>query len=116
MRPFKTHFLTHAITALAGLAALAGTSAQAADLNAGRNKVQAMCQVCHGADGVATLAEAPNLAGQQRIYIMAQLKAYRAGSRQDAQMNIIAKSLTDADIENVAEWYSSIKVTVEAPK
>jgi cytochrome c553 len=30
-------------------------------------------------------------------------------------MNIIAKSLADADIENVSEWYSSIKVTVETP-
>jgi cytochrome c553 len=31
-------------------------------------------------------------------------------------MNVVAKTLTDADIENLAEWYSAIKVTVEMPK
>jgi cytochrome c553 len=30
-------------------------------------------------------------------------------------MGVIAKPLTDADIANLAAWYSSIKFTVEAP-
>ncbi len=98
-------------------AALLSTgSVHAADLTAARAKVQAMCQVCHGIDGVAIVSEAANLSGQQKAYIVTQLRAYRAGSRQDPQMSIIAKSLTDVDIENLAEWYSGIKVTVEMPK
>ncbi len=36
--------------------------------------------------------------------------------RHHEQMSIIAKMLNDDDIENVAEWYSSIKITIEMPK
>jgi cytochrome c553 len=45
-----------------------------------------------------------------------QLEAYRTGKRQHAQMNIIAQMLSDDDIENVADWYSNIKVSIEAPE
>jgi cytochrome c553 len=101
---------------LTALSSLCFDSALAADLAAARNKVQALCQVCHGMNGVAILAEAANLSGQQKSYIIAQLRAYRSGSRQDPQMSIVAKSLTDVDIENLAEWYSIIKITVESPQ
>jgi cytochrome c553 len=30
-------------------------------------------------------------------------------------MSIIAKGLTDSDIANVADWFSSLKVTVKLP-
>lgn len=101
------------------LAAAAGSllePALAGDAAAARAKVQTLCENCHGKDGVAVLPGAANLAGQQREYLRQQLRAYRSGSRQDAQMSFVAKTLTDADIENLAEWYSSIKVTVEMPK
>jgi cytochrome c553 len=59
---------------------------------------------------------AANLSGQQKEYIVAQLEAYRRDQRRHEQMNIIAKMLSDDDIENVAEWYSSIKITIELPQ
>ena len=90
--------------------------ARGADLAGGRAKAQSLCQNCHGEDGVAVLPGAANLSGQQKEYLRAQLRAYRSGSRQNEQMSIVAKTLTDADIENLAEWYSAIKVTVEMPK
>jgi len=101
------------------LATLSGSlldQALAADAVAARAKVRALCQNCHGEDGVALLPGAANLSGQQKEYLRQQLRAYRSGSRRDAQMNIVAKTLTDADIENFADWYSTIKVTVEMPK
>lgn len=79
-------------------------------------KVRALCQNCHGEYGVAVLPGAANLSGQQKEYLVQQLRAYRSGSRPGEQMGIIAKALTDAEIESVAEWYSAIKVTVETPK
>ena len=91
-------------------------SARAGDAAAARAKAQTQCQNCHGEDGVAVLPGAANLSGQQKEYLRQQLRAYRSGSRRDPQMSIIAKALTDADIENFAEWYSSIKVTVEIPR
>lgn len=78
--------------------------------------VRTQCQICHGADGVAVLPGAANLSGQQKEYLVAQLKSFRSGSRQNDQMSFIAKPLTDADIETVAEWYSSIQVIVTVPK
>lgn len=101
------------------LAALSGSlpkPALAGDAASTRAKVQALCENCHGKDGVAVLPGAANLSGQQKEYLREQLRAYRSGSRQNAQMSIIAKTLTDADIDSLADWYSSIKVTVEMPK
>lgn len=108
---------SYAFTLLLGLGhGLWSHDAIAADMVAAREKVLALCQVCHGLDGVAILAEAANLSGQQYGYLVTQLRAYRSGARKDPQMSIVTKTLTDADIENLATWYSSIKVTVESPK
>jgi cytochrome c553 len=108
----------HALFAFLSLTlwAMLAPPSQASDLAAGRAKVQTLCQVCHGMDGVAILAEAANLSGQQKGYIEKQLRAFRSGSRQDPQMSIITKALSDTDIDNLAEWYSNIKITVEPPK
>jgi len=76
--------------------------------------VRTNCQNCHGEDGVATLPGAANLSGQQKEYLVEQLRAY-SGRRQNPQMSIVAKPLTDDDIDKLSEWYSSIKVTVEKP-
>lgn len=78
--------------------------------------VQRLCQNCHGVDGVAVIPGAANLSGQQKEYLVVQLRAYRSGSRREAQMNVVAKTLSDADIEEVSNWYSAIKVSVEMPK
>ncbi len=92
-----------------------GDRAFAGDLMAGKAKAEAACQVCHGLDGRAVVPMAANLSGQQKQYIIAQLEAYRSGQRRHEQMSIIAKMLDDDDIENLAEWYSSIKITIEMP-
>lgn len=78
-------------------------------------KVQTLCQSCHGEYGVAVMPGAAHLAGQQKEYLREQLRAYRSGRRQSPHMSVVAKSLTDDDIESLSEWYSSIKITVEKP-
>jgi cytochrome c553 len=106
----------HLCLAVAGpAAAFTVFIASAGDLALGRAKVEDVCQTCHGLDGQAIVAMAANLGGQQKDYMVIQLKAYRDGKRQHPQMSIIAQSLSDEDIENVAEWYSSVRVTVEMP-
>jgi len=57
----------------------------------------------------------PHLAGQPEIYLIEQLKAYRSGKRANEVMGVIAKPLTDAEIENLAAWYASITLRVEMP-
>jgi cytochrome c553 len=88
----------------------------AAEIAAGKAKAQAVCQTCHGMNGIATMPMVANISGQQEGYLIAQLKNYRAGKRVHPQMNIVAKMLTDEEIENVAKWYSSMKLQVELPE
>jgi cytochrome c553 len=82
---------------------------QAADVEAGKQKAQT-CAVCHGAEGKSPPNELwPNLAGQKAAYLAKQLKAFRDGARTDPLMNPMAKPLTDADIENLAAYFSSLQ-------
>ena len=104
-----------------GLAALVVTSsfAQAGgDSTAGRT-VMVKCQSCHGNDGVGKAmpvgGEAPNIAGQKYAYLIHSLMAYKAGERKSYMMSLVVNHLSDEDIANVAAYYSSIKITVEAP-
>lgn len=82
----------------------------------GKAKVESVCRTCHGMDGQGTLAGVPNLGGQNKDYLVIQLQAFRSNRRQHAQMSIIAQMLSDEDIENVTDWYSSIRVTIEQPE
>jgi cytochrome c553 len=100
---------------VAAMAASIGP-ARAGDAVAGREKARALCQACHGEDGKALIPGAANLSGQQKEYLVQQLRAFQSGSRRSDQMNIVAKSLTGADIENLAEWYSGITTSVVMPK
>lgn len=70
------------------------------------------CMVCHGLDGLAKIAEAPNLAGQNEAYLVKQLGAFRDGVRQNEMMSIVVQGLNDDDIANLAAYYSAIEITV----
>jgi cytochrome c553 len=99
---------------LACLLACAAASSQAADRAAGKAKAAA-CAVCHGPLGMSMLPNAPHLAGQPEIYLAEQLRAYRSGRRAHEVMAVIAKPLSDADIDDLAAWYGSIRVEVREP-
>ncbi|MCM8621970.1 MAG: cytochrome c4 [Candidatus Accumulibacter sp.] len=74
-----------------------------------------VCSNCHGVDGNATSPNFPNLAGQQKAYLVAQLKQFHDHSRSDPAgfeyMWGLSRSLTDAQIEGLAEYYAA-----QAPK
>ena len=61
------------------------------------------------------MAITPNLTGQQKDYLIGKLKDYRFGKINHSQMSLIAQMLSNEDIENVAEWYSKIKISIELP-
>jgi cytochrome c553 len=69
-------------------------------------KAAQTCVACHGNDGIGILPEYPNLAGQHEDYIRVALKAYRSGQRKNAVMGGMAAALTDADIRELARYYS----------
>ena len=72
----------------------------------------AVCAACHGADGNAAIPSYPNLAGQNKAYLISSLKAYKNKKRNGGMAAIMqgqAAALSDQDIENLAEYYSSMK-------
>ena len=97
----------------AALAVVPGMG-EAADPKAGRTKAAA-CAVCHGQAGISVLPDAPNLAGQPAIYLEQQLRNYRSGKRQHEVMSVVARPLSDADIEDLAAWYSAIRIEATPP-
>ena len=108
--------MKRSVNGVATLALLvAGSLAQAQDAAAGKTKAAA-CAMCHGPLGIAVAPDTPNLAGQPESYVAGQLKAYRGGARKHEIMSLMAKPLTDADIANLAAWFSSVKVEATPPK
>src|SRR3954465_4393138 len=89
----------------------AGSVGKAGDARAGRSKAL-MCQACHGLDGLSKTPDAPNIAAQIEPYIVAQLQAYKSGERKNDAMSVVAPSLSDTDIEDLAAYFSAIEINV----
>jgi len=77
------------------------------DTAAGATKA-AVCAACHGANGIAVAATFPNLAGQSQTYLYVQLRAFKDGARTNAVMQSLARTLTDADMRNLAAHFASL--------
>jgi len=100
-----------AVASLASAVVAPGLAAAQDAALEGRAKAEA-CQTCHGLDGLAKIAEAPNLAGQNPQYLVEQLSMFKSGERSNAMMSIVVQNLTDDDIQKLAAYYSSIEITV----
>src|SRR5712691_6487063 len=97
------------LRALAGLALLvAADGAGAADANLGRD-VAANCATCHGTDGKSRGA-VPSLAGQDKAYIVQQVRDFRDGKRPSTIMQQLAKGYTDAEIDAAAAHFAAQKM------
>ncbi len=89
---------------VSGAALAPSALAQGADPNLGRN-LAAACANCHGTNGVSRQGM-PNLAGQQRAYLVQQMQDFRAGKRPATIMHQIAKGYTDEQIDALAAYFS----------
>ena len=101
--------------ALALALVASGGQAGADDVADGQAKARS-CAVCHGTLGVAVAPDTPHLAGQPASYLVQQLRAYRSGARKHEVMAVMAKPLTDKDIEQLAVWFSTIRVEATSPR
>src|SRR4029453_10754670 len=89
------------------LSLLLVTGAFAADIDAGKARVQTVCSACHGASGISVSDAIPNLAGQRAVYLENQLKALKDGSRKSAIMNAVASQLRAEDVTNAAAYFAA---------
>lgn len=78
-------------------------------------KARAMtCTACHGAEGNSSIPTWPNIAGQSASYIVAQLNAFKGGTRADPLMAPQAMMLSDEDMRNVAVYFESLPAAAMA--
>lgn len=71
------------------------------------------CVACHGAEGKKGLLPSyPKLNGQNKDYLVVQMKDIKSGARangQSAAMKGVMHLVNDAEIEAIATWLSSIQ-------
>ncbi|MBE0615671.1 MAG: c-type cytochrome [Burkholderiales bacterium] len=93
-----------AMLAVASL--LASQPVTAAD--AGGAIIAAQCNGCHGFEG-ASKGAAPALKGKPAQHLSRSMKDYKSGKAKGSIMNRIAKGYSDAELDNVAKYYSGLK-------
>ena len=110
-----SHSRIHAAVAAALLLCAQAAAAQdkggkAPDVpHPGTENFHAQCIGCHGIPGYKTaypeVYHVPKIAGQNPAYIVAALKAYKSGDRSHPSMRGIAASLTEEQMQKLAEFY-----------
>ena len=68
----------------------------------------AACAACHGPAGAGIPPLYPRLSGQYAAYTRATMAEFAGGTRQNEVMNEIAASLSEQDIENLAEYIAGL--------
>jgi cytochrome c553 len=104
MSMMRRIWLTMAIgTSFVSSLAMAAGSAEA-----GATK-SATCVACHGVAGNSTNDQWPSLAGQDAVYIKAQLKDWHDKTRLDSLnlMPAMAASLSDQDMDDLAAYFAA---------
>ncbi len=95
------------------LCASAATPVLSADKISAGAKVAQSCMMCHGENGLSTMPGTPSLAGQSEIYLANQLRQFRDGKRHNEVMGVIAKPMSDADIDNVSAYFAQFEVELK---
>jgi cytochrome c553 len=98
---------TGAAASAAALLMLAFHAAPAAaGAEEGRAKAAA-CVACHGENGNSSSPAFPSLSGQPRQFIVSALFQFREGKRQNEVMAPLAAKLSNADMNDLAAYFSS---------
>lgn len=86
----------------------AATASQAVDRgDAARGEQLAqVCMACHSAEAVAANPTFPRIQGQHAEYLLAALRHYANGRRQNALMQAQVASLSLQDKRDLATWFA----------
>ena len=70
----------------------------------------ASCAACHGTDGRAAEGSAvPGLAGVPKATLIAQMNAFKDGSRPATIMHQLSKGYTDEQINLLGDYFAAVK-------
>jgi cytochrome c553 len=79
----------------------------AAGNQAAGKKVSAACAACHGDQGVSGNPATPSIAGQDAEYLVAALRAYKDGTRNDDSMKGPVAALDEQAMRDLAAYYAT---------
>ena len=68
----------------------------------------AACAACHGEKGISPNPDIPSIGGQPKLFVMYQLFFYREGRRKNAEMNTIAKDMSDAELTAISDYVAGL--------
>lgn len=80
------------------------------DASAGARKAD-VCVACHGPNGNAIIPTFPVLAGQHEAYLYWELVEYKRGARPESSMTAQARTLSDADMRDLAAYFAAQTAT-----
>ncbi|WP_342665582.1 c-type cytochrome [Xenophilus azovorans] len=76
----------------------------------------AACITCHGREGQATNSGYfPRLAGKPAGYLYEQLRSFRDGRRQQADMSHLLANLSDTYLREMAEYFAALDLPYPPP-
>lgn len=75
----------------------------------GVRALAANCAACHGTNGNSVGGAVPGLAGANKEYFVAQMKAFKEGKREATLMHQIAKGYSEAEIAAIADFFAAQK-------
>ena len=68
----------------------------------------ATCASCHGTNGQAAEGSVlPSLSGTPRAHMIAQMAAFKSGTRSATVMHQLSKGYTDAQIAQLADYFAA---------
>src|SRR5688500_6690149 len=107
--------MIRALVCAAGAAAAFGVQAQAPDAAKAQNIANQVCAACHAGDGNSTAPANTKIAGQFPEYLHKQLADFKAQggkkpARESAIMTPMVANLSEADMKNLAAFYSGQKL------
>jgi cytochrome subunit of sulfide dehydrogenase len=107
----------HVLGPLCAAALLAAGVPAAADAqeSAYARSLAATCFTCHGTDGRSVGGTPPSIAGQDRSYLLQQMREFRDGRRPATIMHQHAKGYTDEQLELIATYFSKVAPGPAAP-
>ncbi len=66
-----------------------------------------LCASCHGRDGIAIAADAPDLAGRDRNQLLDAMQAYLDGRRDHGPMRAMLGPIRPEERELLADWFAA---------
>src|SRR6266852_3438795 len=83
-------------------------SVTAAPITPDTRTMASTCAACHGTNGQSA-GGIPTLAGLPKSYFIKQMQDFKSGARAATVMNRHAKGYSDAQIEQLAEYFTAQK-------